>query len=404
MRVLMANKFWSCTGGVERVMFDEIRWLEAEGHSVAHFAADDPRNECSPWSRYFPPFTDISDASKLSAPAKVQQFLRTIRNRDAAIAFAELIADFQPDVIHVHAIHRHLTPSILLAARAARKPVVMTMHDYNLACAGHRLLKGDGTLCTPQECGWHHLTPAVRNKCVKGSAWLSAAAACEMQFQRLTRAYERTVSTLIAPSRFMASRIVSAGLAIPVAVVPNAVEPGIPSPRQGGDLFFAGRLVEEKGIRQLIEAAKSAGVRVVIVGDGPLASEVATSPSADFRGWLPETDLRALMLNARAVFVPSQWHENAPLAALEPMSMGLPVIATRVGGTPEIVSHMETGLLVPMGDVNALANAMRLALDDPALMARLGSAARRAAETRFSPGQHTRRLVEVYIAAIEGQK
>lgn len=103
---------------------------------------------------------------------------------------------------------------------------------------------------------------------------------------------------------------------------------------------------------------------------------------------------------SRVVVVPSLWHDVAPLVLLEAAAAGKPVIASAVGGIPEIVRDGETGLLVPPGNAEVLAEAIAALYYAPARVAEMGKAARHLVELNHSPEQHYQRLMEIYTAAM----
>ena len=149
MRILMANKFWYRRGGQERVVFDEIAWLGRAGHDVAHFSAQHPENEDSPWSGYFAPYLEIGVDSTLSGRERLLAARLMFWNAEAARRFARLLRAFRPDVVHVHGIHRQISPSILVEAKKAGVPVVQTLHDCHPICPADVLLLGDAVACLP---------------------------------------------------------------------------------------------------------------------------------------------------------------------------------------------------------------------------------------------------------------
>ena len=103
----------------------------------------------------------------------------------------------------------------------------------------------------------------------------------------------------------------------------------------------------------------------------------------------------ALLETLDVVALPS-WTEGLPLVLLEAMARGRPVVATPVGGTPELVTDGETGLLVPPRDPEALAEALRRVLDDPELARRLGEAGRARVAERFTAAEQEQRMLEIY--------
>ena len=134
MRILVANKFWYRRGGLERVMFDELSWLADAGHEVAHFSTAHPDNDPSPWSEYFAAYLELGSHSRLPVRERALAAGRIFHNGAAAGSFARLLDVFRPDVVHLHGIHRQISPSILSETRRRRLPVVQTLHDYHHVC------------------------------------------------------------------------------------------------------------------------------------------------------------------------------------------------------------------------------------------------------------------------------
>jgi glycosyltransferase involved in cell wall biosynthesis len=110
-------------------------------------------------------------------------------------------------------------------------------------------------------------------------------------------------------------------------------------------------------------------------------------------------DISALLAATDAFVLPSLF-EGTPLALLEAMAAGKPVVTSAIPGSDELVADGETGLLVPAGDADALAAALKRIVADPELRARLGAAARLKAETAHSAVASTQRVVEVYEALL----
>ncbi|MDB5555541.1 MAG: glycosyltransferase family 1 protein [Rhizobium sp.] len=184
---------------------------------------------------------------------------------------------------------------------------------------------------------------------------------------------------------FIAGR--APGAADHIAIVPNATE--IPSLAHvgGGEsvhILFLGRIGERKGVPQLIDTLHAMhdhpGWRATIAGDGDV--EVSKSRSAAlglgdrvaFPGWVGPATVASLIASADILVLPS-FAENLPVSVIEGMAAGLAVVATPVGAVEDIIRDGETGLLVPPGDVPALADALLRLVNDPDLRARLGSAA-----------------------------
>ncbi len=404
MRILVANKFWYRRAGAERVLFDEIAWLEDAGHEVAHFSTRHPENDPSPWSDYFVPYLEIGPDTTLGRREKAVAAGRMFWNVPAARGFGRLLRDFRPDVVHVHGIHRQISSSILVEAQRAGVPVVQTLHDYNPICASGDLLAGGTTACDPPRCGPVNVLPCIALGCVHQDTVKSVLGAADLLWRRWGVRYERLVHAFISPSRYLAELVAAHGVRRPIHVVPNAIPPReAPADVAAGEAFvYAGRLSREKGLVTLLRAVEAAGVTLLVAGTGPLHEAlVAETPAGvRFLGRLPGDEVDRLLAGCRAAVVPSEWAENAPMAVLEPMVLGRPVVATRMGGIPEQLRDGVDGLLVEAADELALAAALRVLADDPDLADRLGASARSRALSTFGPEAHLDNLLALYREAV----
>lgn len=172
-------------------------------------------------------------------------------------------------------------------------------------------------------------------------------------------------------------------------------------------LLFFGEIAPHKGVFELARAFAAVSdafpqLKLVYAGTGRSIQEVGRLPGElglegriECTGWLESQRKRAVLAGA-SIFVLPSYVEGMPMALLEAMSWGLPVIATPVGGVPEVISHEVNGLLVAPGDVAALAAAITRLMSDPALCERLGSAARETIATRFSLNTAFERLLAIY--------
>ena len=402
MRVLLVNAFHYLRGGVERTCLDESRWLAAAGHEVAHFAISDPRNLPSPTAGHFAPPADFGEGAPTLR--QLAQLPRALWSRPAAAAMERRLAAFRPEIAHVHAPSRYLTPSVLRPLERAGVPVVMTLHDYKPWCT-NRVLFAHGAPCERCRGGTHWHAPATG--CVQGSRMKSAIGAAEAYLHDWIGAY-RAVRLWIAPSRFVAGKAVALGLdRSKIRVLVHGVERTTPGAApgalpEGRFVLFAGRLTVDKGVRMLPTiAARIAPAPVVVAGDGPLASWLAREGGAGVRhlGHLPDEALAAVMGRAAAVIVPSLFYETFGYAAAEPMAEARPVVAARIGALPELVEHEATGLLAEPGDAEGFAALTRRALDDPAA-ARWGEEARRRIGLLCDPRRHVEGLLEIYREAM----
>lgn len=401
MRVLMLNAFHWLKGGVERTVFDETRWLEAAGHEVAHFATADSRNVPSPFARHFAPAADFGEGA--SAWGQLSQLPRAVWSAPAARALAGLLAEWRPDVAHVHAPSRYLTPSVIAELERAGIPIVMTLHDFKPWCT-NRVLFARGEVCERCRGGvhWH----AVTTGCVQRSRLKSAVGAFEA-YEHDRRGAYRPVRRWIAPSRFVHDKAAELGAdsarvrVLPHGMEPAAVEPGAVPALPPRFVLFAGRLSEEKGVHALPELARGiAPVPLLIAGAGPLEPWLrAHATGATLLGHLSAGALAAVRSRSSVVVVPSLFPETFGYAVAEAQLDARAVVAANIGALAELVEPEVTGLLVPPRDAVALAAATRRALADPAA-ARWGEAAQARARERFAPAAHLRGLLHIYEEAM----
>jgi len=226
----------------------------------------------------------------------------------------------------------------------------------------------------------------------------------------------RRAKRIVIPSASLRELAVTWGIdAERIEVLPNPVErPETLDDREtvrarhgldGPTLVFAGRLSVQKAVGVALEAlTKLDGYRLVLAGDGPdaqllreRARELGLDGRARFLGPQPRETVFELLRGADAVVLSSKW-ENFPHVLVEALAVGTPVISTDTGGVPEIVRDGENGLLVPPGDPDALAAAVRRYFGDEQLRQRLREAAPRSVK-RFAPAAIYDRLERILLDA-----
>ncbi|MCI0394693.1 MAG: glycosyltransferase family 4 protein [Chloroflexi bacterium] len=189
-----------------------------------------------------------------------------------------------------------------------------------------------------------------------------------------------------------------------VYLIPNTVDTArfAPAPHlpPGCHLLFVGRLERQKNLFMLLDALEQMAnkPRLVVVGDGSQRAELLAAAARrgidlEWHGVLPHESLPGVLRQASAFVLPSLI-EGQPKALLEAMSCGLPCVGLNVAGTRDVIRHEETGLLAPP-TAAALAAALARLMDDPGLAHRLGRAARRWVESRFSPQQVIQQEIEL---------
>jgi glycosyltransferase involved in cell wall biosynthesis len=213
---------------------------------------------------------------------------------------------------------------------------------------------------------------------------------------KLWRRWRSAFDLIVAASAAVKSRLVAEGIE-PVEVVWNGVplQSARTAPAEQPTIVFAGRLVREKGVEVLLRAiakvvAQVPEVQLLVAGMGPeqerlarLAASLGLSSHVSWLGHLSQPEMERRFAGAWVQVVPSLWAEPFGMVAAEAMMRGTAVVATRAGGLVEIVQDEVTGLLVPPGDVEALAGALLRLVRDPERVERMGQEGRQVAIDRF---------------------
>jgi glycosyltransferase involved in cell wall biosynthesis len=311
----------------------------------------------------------------------------------AYTALHRAVRGFKPDVIHFHTVGE-LSPSVLLAAHGI--PYVVTVHgpeDFTLALLPWQLPASDYKNHTYQ---WSDITLIGRVRYaylrfLQRPLYLMALRGC---------------AGFVAPSRFMARALAEEAAPDLIQQIYNGID--LPEQRPvttGRRLLFVGRLEAVKGVDVLLRAFARIhhahpDAELSIIGDGErrddleqLADDLGTGASVRFHGWTDEADVRAALAASTALVIPSVWPENLPTVALEAIGVGRAIVASRVGGIPELIDEGRTGLLTHPYDVSELAGALDKLLGDPDLARRMGEAAHARREL-FSIGR--------FVPTVEG--
>lgn len=398
MRIIQANKYYYLRSGVARYLFELSKRLEQDGHEVIPFAMEYPDNLESPYAKYF--VSEVQTGRVQFGWQAARTVCRMLYSMEARRKMATLIHKTRPDLCHVHNVYTQISPSILHTLADQKVPVVMTVHDHHLVSPSYNIW-ADG--CGPDLRGKGIVTGTV-SRFHKQSFAASFMQMLTFKFHRALKIYEKHVDLFICPSRHLSRQLLAAGFPKEkIRVLPNAIDPGIVEPRYDHDGYFVfvGRLSSEKGVETVIDLARRFPDETFkIAGTGPqkayLHRYAQEAGNVVFTGFQTGDSLKELYRGAKAVLVPSRVHENAPLAILEAMAAGTPVIASDVGGVPEIVEDRSTGLLVQPLDLSGWVDAvMRLSLDE-SYRVLLARQARHRVETRFHIEQFDQRLLALY--------
>ncbi len=398
-RLLSLNSYHYRRGGADVVYLEHDKLLRARDWEGAFFAMHHPQNQRTDWDRFF--VDELQFGHEYSVIDKMKMATKVIYSVEARRKLSSLLDVFTPDVAHAHNLYHHISPSVLPLLKERGIPTVLTAHDLKLVCPSHDMLAG-GAIC--ERCKGGRFQNTVIQRCVKGSLAVSGLVALESAIHHYGGIYRKNLDRVLVPSQFYLEKFVEWGWPREhLRLVPNFVDPAAFEPRYepGGYFLFFGRITATKGVATLLGAAAKAGVKLVVVGTGDLDDEVrraaAERPEVQFLGRKTGAELFQIVQGARAVVLPSEWYENAPMSLLEAFALGKPAIGADIGGIPEMILPHQTGWLFPSGDQNALAGILAsVAGMDDAEIALLGRGARLLVEERFSPAQYVRNVARVY--------
>ncbi len=399
-RLLSVNSYHYRRGGSDIVYLDHAALFERHGWTNAFFSMQHPKNIPDVSDSYFAERIDYEDGSSLRT--RLSQAARIIYSQDAQRRLSALLDRNPVDVAHFHIIHHHLSPSVLVEAKRRGIPTVMTAHDLKLACPNYKMMNADG-LC--ERCKGGRVWNTLRHRCIKGSLPASALVTVESTVHKALDLYSKNLSAVVAPSRFYRDKLLEWGWAdSQVHYIPNFI--ALPETGEFGEpgdhVLFFGRLAPEKGVATLIRAAAQSKMPVMIAGNGPeegALRQLAAQLDAPVRflGFLAGQDLWTAVEACRAVVLPSEWYENAPVSVLEAFARHRPVAGANIGGIPEMIEPGVTGWHFASGDVTDLAATLSaIRVTSAARLAEMGRSARAFVEAQFGEGRYYASMSALY--------
>lgn len=345
----------------------------------------------------------------LQHPSRLRALGMGLWNGKASAMMRDILKKVEPSetIIHLHAWTKALSPSIGKAIAHAGVPVVYTLHDFFIACPNGGFynypaakichLKAMSLACICTNCD-------VRNYGHK--LWRVARQAV----QRYAASIPSGIRYYISVTKF-SENILRPYLppAAEIFLVNNPVTytlPGRPRNRATGNkLLFAGRISSEKGAILACEAARAAGVHLVIVGEGPLRASLQEKyPEVEFRGWLSSPELFREMLEAKALLFPSVWYETQGLIVLEALSVGLPVIVSDHCAASEFVDQ-QNGFTFKTGDAADLTDKIKALMEDPGTTAQMSKHAyEKYWQNPYLLEDYIRETLSIYNTILEKEK
>lgn len=388
MKILIINDTIERIGGTEQHCYSLKNLLESKGHQVKIFGKRTFEAFPSFLLRFFDPFI----------------YFQSLK----------LIKSFDPDVVHVHGLSRNISPSPILAAKKYNKKVVMSFHDFHLYCPKTWAIYQDG-----KPCKFGYSTKCLYSNCKtfnEGYKYIPYHLLKWLKVGLHRQLIKKYVDRFIASSNKL-KELIQYSLKIPdqkIIYLPyftdleKNVERNIDNIKPN-QFLYVGRLSKEKGINILIEAIhllvkkNKLNVKLIIIGDGHertklkrLTYLLGLEKYIVYLGKLPKSKLYRYYLESLAVIIPSICMDNSPLVAYEAMSYHVPIIASNIGGIPDLVKNNKNGFLFEPGNKKILADYLLKLYKNIKLSKNLGNEGYNMIKIRFNKEIYYKKLMEIY--------
>jgi len=360
MKILFLHNHYGGHSGESTVLDVQEALLKKHGHLVRRY-------------------TRSSAELKTMRFGAARAFFLALYNPASVREVRNIIREYAPDVVHVHNLYPLISPAVLRCVRDEGVPVLMTVHNYRLVCPN----------------GLFYNRHGICERCAGGREWNCVACNCEESlpksigyaarnaFARVRGHYVENVDAFLCLTDFQKDKLVRNGfMERKCHVLPNFMDfssqasPGREEPSGDFGFLFIGRLNRQKGIDIIIESARrcpeitfrlAGSVDAGFIDTGKLPGNVQLLGVINEEGKLRE------LRRARALVFASRSYEGFPMVFLEAMQQGLPVIAPRLAGYPEIVREGKNGWLFSPEDPADLARTVRHIMENPREAASFGS-------------------------------
>ncbi len=378
------------TGGEDTVANMEESLLHSRGETIVKY---DRRND---------EFNDYNVFQKAA------MLWNTSWSNRSYAEVTKLIQQRRPDVAHVHNYFPLVSPAAMWACRDQGVPVVLTLHNYRMLCC-NGIFHRNGMHC--HECVEHGPWRGVRYGCVNDSKAQTAAAALMIQRHQRRRTWHEAVTLYIGLTEFGIQPFLEMGIPRDrIEIKPHFIDPDPLPGQDSGYALYVGRLIENKGVRQLVDVwPRLKNLPLKIIGEGPLGDELRRQAATDgsnieFLGLQPANRVLEQLHGARLLLVPSLHREGFPRVVTEGLACGVPIVASDVEPLPSIVADGDTGQIFAARDLDDLHARITKINDDSVLRERMRAAARNEYESKYNAESNYQRLLQIYDQAIATNK
>ena len=337
--ILLIHNRYLNKGGEDTVVAQELSYLQNAGYTV------------------IPLYFENQSAGLRSI---FQYPFQLFFNLYAFYKVYRLVKQHRIQMVHVHNFYYRASPSVFWAAKAAGAHTLLTLHNYRLFCL-NGFMYFNNQPCT-QCYDDKNFKAGVERKCFKNSGLFSRILAASYDFHKKLNTFSNKIDRYIVINPLQEEFLLKSGIpkekifAKPNFLLGFSDATPIPFEQRENFYLYVGRLSEEKGIRDLVEAFMQNGKPLKIVGDGPLAGWVQeqASPNIEYLAAVPRESLAQLYQSCAALILPSRWFEGQPMTVIEAQSKGAIVIAADSANMRDMISHGEDGYLYAINPDNQL--------------------------------------------------
>ena len=390
MKILLIHDIEPPFAGAEKVVKETIKLLQDKGHEVKiYYGAKEEKHNLL---NYIERFYNLKERNKIK----------------------KIIKNFKPDVIHSHGTNLQISESIDSYIKKKKINHVKTIHNFGYYCPKSWGIFQDGKVCTK---GYNLLCPFYNCYTAKmGKKYLLYNILKWLKVGLHRKFIKKYVDNFICPSLALKEAMIKT-LKIPkekVTYLPNfidydkniKIDNSKINPKQ---FLFVGRISKEKGIdiaikatNYLIKKGKIKEIKLKIIGDGEelehlqkLKEKLNLKDEIEFVGKINNKNLNKYYQESIATIMPSILLENNPLVALESMTNKKPIIASNIGGYPDLVKDGINGFLFEMGNYKELAEKMQELYDNKELSIKMGEQGFRMLDN-FSKEKYYKKLIQIY--------
>jgi glycosyltransferase involved in cell wall biosynthesis len=343
-----------------------------------------------------------SDLDNLSTPQRIKALFSIRSNNNVKSELEALVASEKPDVAHVHNIFPMLSPIVYKTLNRLGIPIVQTLHNYRFLCPNGTFFT-NGSIC--EDCQLKGFSSAVKKRCVRDNLVISYLYASAIKTAWQENVFNDCITRHIALNHFVKDKMIAGGIAADkIDICGNFIwDNKSHSEEKDNYILYLGRLSPEKGVETLIKAVLSLdNVHLKIAGTGPDKEKLqrlgnrASGSTIEFVGYVSGDEKVQLIKKALCTVIPSEWYENFPMSVLESLSLGTPVIASKIGGLPDMIKEGETGMFYKTGDIKDLAKTIQNLLSDRENTQIMSKNSIDVSRTTFSQYNHLETLLKIY--------